>query len=194
MKAKLVHGIAVLCQTVSSKESATLAAAIRHDNGFRRPRAVVALVATSIGFATSACGAGSRAAADNRAISIYAAAIRVVATQPIGPAPTTRPGQIFVVGAHTAIPLSVQAGVADTLESLATIRFVDDRSEAIDSTDPHQPVHGNGILIILGDIPAGRDDVAIAAQRYERTNRQATYTIFVHHDGPTWKPVRTTQT
>jgi hypothetical protein len=194
VNAKLGAGIAALCQTVSCKESATPGSPLRHDNGFRRPRAVVALVATSIGFAASACGAGSRSAADNRAISIYAAAIRVIATQPIGPEPTTRPGQIFVAGAHGAIPLSVQAGVADTLESFATIRFVDDRSEAIDSTEPHQAVHGNGILVIVGDIPAGREDVAIAAQRYERTDRHAAYTIFVHHDGATWKPVRTTQT
>ena len=96
------------------------------------------------------------------------------------------------MGAHGEIGLSVQAGVADTLESFATIRFVDSRSEAIDTTDPHEAVHGNGMLITLGDIPAGSDNVTIAAQRYERTDRTATLTIELHRTGRTWQAVRIT--
>jgi hypothetical protein len=109
------------------------------------------------------------------------------------PPTTTRPGQIFVAGAHAEIPLAVQAGVSDTLESFATIRFVDDQSEAIDSTDPHKIVHGNGMLITLGDIPNNSDDVTIAAERYERADRTATYTVDLHRTGSIWQAGRTTQ-
>ena len=117
-----------------------------------------------------------------------------MATQPIGNPPTTkRTGQIFVVAAHGEIPLSVQAGVAETLDSFATIRFVDDRSEAIDNTDPHKAVHGGGMLLTLGDIAASPDNVTIAAQRYERVDRTATYTIALHRTGSTWQPERTSQ-
>lgn len=143
----------------------------------------------------AACSADARSATDIRAIAIYSAAIRAAASQPIGnPPTTTNPREIFVVGAHTSIALSVQAGIAETLESLATIRFVDASSEAIDSTAPNKTVHGNGMLITLGDIPPGGDDVAITAQRYEGTDRTATLTIRLHRTGSTWKAVRTSTT
>jgi hypothetical protein len=172
--------------------STTSEVRVRHNRTLRRRLSFVALWSSSIALA-AACGAGARSAADNRAIAIYAAAIRAAADQPIGSPPTTtRSGQIFVVGAHGEIGLSVQAGVADTLESFATIRFVDSRSEAIDTTDPHEAVHGTGMLITLGDIPAGSDNVTIAAQRYERTDRTATLTIELHRTASTWQPVRIT--
>ena len=174
------------------KESATSEIRVRCHRSLRRPVSYVALVSMLVTLA-AACGAGARSAADDRAIAIYSAVIRSAATQPIGnPATTTRPGDIFVIGAHASIALSIQAGIADTLESLATIRFVDNSSEAIDNTDPRKAVHENGIFLTLGDIPPGRDDVTITAQRYERADRTATLTIKLHRTGSTWKPVSTT--
>jgi hypothetical protein len=173
------------------KESATSEVRVRHDNHFRRRLRDVALVSTLLALG-AACGADARSAADNRAIAIDSAAIRAAVAQPIGnPPTTTRPGEIFVASAHTSIALSVQAGIAEALESLPTIRFVDNSTEAIDSTATNKAVHGNGVLITLGDIPTGPDDVTIAVQRYERTDRTATLTITLHRTGSTWEAVRT---
>jgi hypothetical protein len=70
-------------------------------------------------------------------------------------APLNEP--VFVVAADTRSPISldVQAGIVEMLHRFATLRFVDERSEAIDTTDPRRPVHEGGILITLGDIPPG---------------------------------------
>jgi hypothetical protein len=177
---------------VQLEESATSEIRVHHHTSLRRLLPYVAPVAMSITLA-AACGAGTRSAADNRAIAIYSAAIRAAVTQPIGnPPTTTRSGDIFVIGAHASIALSIQAGIADTLENLATIRFVDNSSEAIDNTDPHKAVHGNGMFLTLGDIPPASNDVTITAQRYERADRTATLTIKLHRTGSTWKPVSTT--
>jgi hypothetical protein len=147
---------------------------------------VVAIV-----FGAAACGADHRTAADDRAIAIYSAVIRVVAP-PQGTTPTTPLGDpVFVVSANTRSPISleVQAGIVDVLHDFATIRFVDERSEAIDTADPHEPVHEGGVLITLSKIPPGRKNVTIEAQRYERIDVATTYRISLERIGTSWKPV-----
>lgn len=139
----------------------------------------------------AACGADHRTAADNRAIAIYSAVIRVVAP-PQGTTPTTPLSDpVFVVAANTRAPISlqVQAGIVDVLHDFATIRFADERSEAIDTADPHQPVHEGGVLITLSKIPPGRTNVTIEAQRYERIDVAATYRISLQRVDAGWKPV-----
>lgn len=137
----------------------------------------------------AACGADHRTAADDREIAIYSTVIRVVAP-PAGTTPTTPLSDpVFVVPANTRSPISlqVQAGVVDVLHDFATIRFVDERTEAIDTADSHQPVHEGGILITLGKIPPGRTNVTVAARRYERIDVAATYRITLRRVGTGWK-------
>jgi hypothetical protein len=151
------------------------------------------LVPVAAVLAAASCGAGHGSAADDRAIAIYSAVIRAVSTEPTSTPPTTAPsGPVFVVAAapRTPISLEVQAGVVDELHSFATIRFVDDRSEAIATGVPHQPVHDHGVLIALGQIPRGRTDVTIEAQRYERTDAAFAYRVSLHRTGATWHVVR----
>ena len=147
------------------------------------------LVAVVLGVA--ACSADHRTAADDREIAIYSTVIRVV-TPPAGTTPPTPLSDpVFVVAAKTRSPISlqVQAGIVDVLHDFATIRFVDERSEAVDTADSHQPVHDGGILITLGKIPPGRTNVTIAAQRYERIDVAATYRITLRRVGTGWKPL-----
>jgi hypothetical protein len=147
------------------------------------PFAAVLVVAAS-------CGASHRPAND-RAIAIYSAAIRVVLTGSGPQTSTTGPhGPVFVLAADKRSPLSleVQAGVVDALHTLATIRFVDDRSEAIDETDPLAPVHDHGVLLTLGKIPRGRNNVTIQVQRYEQAGVTATEQIRLRRTGSSWAP------
>jgi hypothetical protein len=151
------------------------------------------LVTFGVVLAAASCGADHASAADDRAIAIYSAVIRAVSTAPTSTPPTTAPnGPVFVVAAapRARISLEVQAGVVDELHRFATIRFVDERSEAIATDVPHRPVHDRGVLITLGAIPKGRTDVTIDAQRYERTNATATYRVSLHRTGATWNVVR----
>ena len=146
------------------------------------------LIAAVLG--ATACGADHRTAADDREIAIYSSVIRAVAPPAGGKptAPLSKP--VFVVAADPRSPISlqVQAGIVDMLHRLATIRFVDERSEAVDTTDPRRPVHESGVLITLGDIPPGRTAVTIEGQRYERIGVAATYRVTLQPVGTSWKP------
>jgi len=104
-------------------------------------------------------------------------------------APLSEP--VFVVAADPSSPISleVQAGMVEMLHRFATIRFVDERSEAFDNTDPRRPVHESGVLITLGDIPPGRTAVTIEGQRYERIGVATTYRVRLQRVGASWKPV-----
>ena len=138
-----------------------------------------------------ACGADHRTAADDRAIAIYSSVIRVVAPPPSTTPTTPLSDPVFVVAANSRSPISleVQAGIVDILHDFATLRFVDERSEAIDTADPHQPVHESGVLITLSNIPPGLTNVTIEAQRYERIDVATTYRITLQRVGTSWKPV-----
>jgi hypothetical protein len=145
----------------------------------------------SVVLGAAACGANNRTASDDRAIAIYSAAIRAIAP-PEGTTPTLPLGHpVFVVAADTNSPISleVQAGIVDVLHDFATIRFVDERSEAIDTAAPHEPVHEGGVLITLGKIPPGHTNVAIEAQRYERIDVATTFQISFRRVGTSWKTV-----
>jgi hypothetical protein len=147
--------------------------------------AVIVAVAAS-------CGADHPSANERRSIAIYAAVIRAVVAQPTtAPAVTTTATTIrtvFVTAADDRSPISleVQAGIVQALHQVLTIRFVDQRSEAIDRSDPHQPVHEGAVLVTLGKIPTGHNQVTVKAQRYQRVDIFATYSIKVHRTGATW--------
>jgi hypothetical protein len=137
----------------------------------------------------ASCGADRRSAADDRLVAVYSAVIRGVVTQPGAPRPHLSES-VFVKGAHSAMPLEVQAGVVDALHDFATIRFIDDRSEAIDDADPRKAVRDGGVLVVMGLVPPGHDDVVIEAQRYQRTDNSVTYVIRLHRSDSTWKIAR----
>jgi hypothetical protein len=144
---------------------------------------VMLLVATS-------CGGGP-GPQDARAVAIYSEAIRVVLTEARPQASTARRrGPVFVLAANerTRVSLEVQAGVADALNGFATIHFVDDRAEAIESTEPLKPVHDHGVLLTLGKIPPGHDSVTIEVQRYEQATVTATARIRLRRAGSGWAP------
>jgi hypothetical protein len=149
------------------------------------------LLFASMLLVVASCGADHKPA-NERAIAIYTATIRAMLTEPGGPTPTsTIRVPVFVVAADERSPISldVQAGVVDQLHGFATIRFVDERSEAIDEADPRKRVHQDGVLIALGKIPPGHATVAIEAQRYEQAGVSTTERVLLHRTGPTWVPI-----
>jgi hypothetical protein len=146
----------------------------------------------SVALGSTACGADRRTASDDRAIAVYSSVIRVIA--PPEGKPPTRPlsEAVFVVAANKRSPISleVQAGIVDVLHGFATIRFVDERSEAVDATDAHEPVLEDGVVITLSKIPPGHTNVTIEAQRYERIDVATTYRISLQRVGTSWKPAK----
>jgi hypothetical protein len=143
--------------------------------------AAIALVASS-------CGADRPSPNEKRTIAIYSAVIRAVVTRAATTPTTSATRTVFVLAADSRAPISleVQAGIVQTLHQVATIRFIDQRSEAIDAADPRRPVHEGGVLVTLGEVPSGRNDVTVEVQRYERVDTSATYLTKLHRTGSTW--------
>ncbi|MGH8986957.1 MAG: hypothetical protein ACRDY6_24260 [Acidimicrobiia bacterium] len=82
------------------------------------------------------------------------------------------------------ISLGVQAAVVEDLDEFATIRFVDDKSEAIDSGET-EPVIDDGILVLLGAVPAG-DSPSVRAVRYVDVDDVARFRVTVEGSRERW--------
>jgi hypothetical protein len=101
------------------------------------------------------------------AAEIYAAVIRAVVTDDDGDR-----GRVFVRssigGAHdeegaTVLPLRVQARIVELLEKLPPVEFVDVPDRVIGDDDE---VRAGGMIIRLGDIEEGRDEVRVPVAWY----------------------------
>ncbi len=76
--------------------------------------------------------------------------------------------QVFVepLGDGYVIDLAVQARVVTALETVARVRFIDHRAEAIDEDQPGQPVREGGLLVGLGPIVGGTAQRTVLTRRY----------------------------
>jgi len=117
------------------------------------------------------CGSDGTSATDREA-DLYATLIRALApSAPAEPRPSDQIDEldrVIFAGSldeQQAISLEVQAAVVEQLEEFATVRFVDERAEAIDPTDDREPVLEDGVLVLLGPVPSGRTP-SINAERY----------------------------
>jgi hypothetical protein len=154
-------------------------------------RRTLVLTATVV-VAVTACTGGGSNTSDRPAV-IYSAVIRAVLTDTSHPN-ISSDTSVFVVAAdeRSPIPLEVQADIVEELHEFATIRFVDQRVEAIDDSSPNRPVKDNGILITLGKIPSGANTVTVNASRYLNATNTIAYRVTLKRTKTQWNPIRTT--
>ncbi len=162
----------------------------------RRPAAghvLAGLLAVAL-FALASCRTDGDDPRSSDADLVYAATIEAMVTEHIGTAPSTiaptapdsgkgaaRDGdeqeallQVYVepLGDGYVIDLAVQARVVTVLDTVARVRFIDHRAEAIDEDLPGKPVRENGMLVGLGPIVAGdADQRTVQARRYLKPDR-----------------------
>jgi hypothetical protein len=125
---------------------------------------------------------GSEATPDaEREAQVYAAVIRaLVAQAPSHAIDDERSEPVIFVGPldeESPIPLEVQAATVEQFENAETIRFVDRQEEAVDSELPDEPVRDDGMLILLGAVPAGTSplvDAQLYLNRHDITPFMAT--------------------
>lgn len=128
-----------------------------------------------------------------RDAGVYAAVIESVA-----PEPPVRPGasveeleRVVFVGPHddeTTLSLEVQADVVDTLDEFATVRFVDDESEAINEADELMPVRERGVLLLVGSVPLGRSPT-VEVVRYVDRDERARFRVTAEREDERWSVV-----
>ena len=127
----------------------------------------------AITLAVVSCGSDGADATDRDA-DVYVSVIRALAPEPAErgrPQPPDTVGELDRVvyagplDEEEPIPLEVQAAVVEQLVDFATVRFVDERAEAIDDRDAGAPVLEDGVLVLLGPVPAGTSP-SVDAERY----------------------------
>ena len=129
-----------------------------------------------------------------REANIYAAVIQTLGPdEPADPgAETEELDRVVYVGSldeARVISLDVQAAVVEMLEDFATIRFVDEKTEAIDDTTVDcEPVLDDGVLVLLGPVPTGRSP-SIDAERYVDLDNDEHFRISLERSDNEWSIV-----
>lgn len=120
---------------------------------------------------------------------IYSAAIRSVVADRSGGGPDAAPpGPVFVATRpDEPIGLEVQVEVVVGLEDWATIRFIDELDEAVDSGDPAETVREDGILLSLGGLPEDLDSpVVVDVHVHTGPDTFDAYRVEVRERGDAW--------
>lgn len=155
-------------------------------------RALLTLtIIATLGLSACTDDGGSAAPQDPNArlTDIYVATIRTVVAherpditteEPVDPVVFVSPREGVDIG------LDVQAGVVVALEDWATIRFIDEITEAIEPNEPDGTVRDGGMLIGLGPVPDGAAHVVVGADRYERADEMTVFELQVQRRSGTW--------
>jgi len=107
----------------------------------------------------AACDSGSET--ETRAGQVYEPVVRWFAERATGD-PDPLPVFVEAKGAGTVIDLEVQAAVIKETESVASVRFIDHRDEALEERDSDGfVVRDDGILIRLPPVPETGDRVTL---------------------------------
>jgi hypothetical protein len=132
----------------------------------------------------SGCGDGI-SAGDESTADIYAVAIRWL----VEDSSDSGIEKVFVEGVgDEAIALGVEVEVVNRLRDALTIRFIDSRDEAIDISEPGDPVRGDGVLIGLGSLPdVERPPVRLYVDRYRNVHEVAAYEVVLDRRGGNWQ-------
>lgn len=130
----------------------------------------------------TACGGNADDDPDRDDARLYTAVLRAVAP---GDA-TGMPKTIYVELAGDAeLTIEDQALVVNAFRSPTTVRFVDERDEAIDDV-PQPHVRRDGVLVTLSSAKATDDGATVTATRYVNAADERTLCVDLQHQGQAW--------
>ncbi|MFA5565982.1 MAG: hypothetical protein WDA77_08625 [Acidimicrobiia bacterium] len=157
----------------------------------KRPlRMFLALVLfVAIGAAACSDDQGTKVDPNARTIEIYSTTIESVAAH-MGASTekTDKPLLIFVNNlSDNSLSAEVQLGVVLALEDWASIRFIDDLQEAIDTAAPMSPPKNEGMLIGLGNIGAGETTTRVYADSYVSDQETWVFDVSLVLRGGEWQ-------
>jgi hypothetical protein len=158
----------------------------------RREVAPFVAAAMAVTLAVGSCGSGDPSEHEREA-NVYAVVIRALAlNEPADPGGETEELERVVYAGsldeQRVISLEVQAAVVEILEDFATIRFVDEKAEAIDDTADGGPVLEDGVLVLLGAVPTGRSP-SVEAERYVDLDDHEHFRISLERSNDDWSIV-----
>jgi hypothetical protein len=148
-------------------------------------RAAIALV---VALLLAACGGrGSGAPNESqRDAGVYQAVLSAVAEHEAPPVAGNPPVIYAVPGTRDPIPAQVQVDVVKALKDSVTLRFADERSEAIDETKDGKPVHDEGLLVTLSPVPPTGTELQLPVDVYRNVNDQHRLTVSLTQGPTAW--------
>lgn len=127
--------------------------------------ALVLLVA-----AVGSCGSSTDEpeTADERAAAVYQSILGWVLDEELGASVDEAPEWVLFVGSRSETPvdLDVQVAVVAALEPRVFVRFIDERSEAVEVDNEQEPVRESGMLVGLGAVPEDGETIEVYVDLY----------------------------
>jgi hypothetical protein len=134
----------------------------------------------------SGCGGGS--VEDGSVADVYGAAVRWLVEE-VGDADRPDPERVFLEATgEDAIPLEVQVEVINRLEDDMAVRFIDTREEAVEASEPGDPIRDAGVLIGLGPVTdIDRPPVRLHVDRYRNVRDVVAYELVLERRAGDWQ-------
>lgn len=85
------------------------------------------------------------------------------------------------------IDIDVQADVFTAFEPRVEVKFIDDRTEAVDEEVETEPVRDLGLLVGLGAVPPEGDVIEVYADRYRDIDRVEAWRFTVSRADGSWQ-------
>ena len=147
----------------------------------RRWRCGVAALAVCVVLA-AACS-GDDDAGDRDVPGVYVAVIRSLAPGNTG----AMPNLVYIEALPgTKLSLEDQAAVVKAFGDATTVRFVDDRTEAVEVDQPQARVRRDGVLLRMAPAETSGDGVSVKTTRYVARDDERTACLDLHEVDHTW--------
>ncbi len=98
---------------------------------------------------------------------------------------TTVTRDVFIGNRDDPFSAELQADVVQELHNYESVRFVDDRSEAIGDEAP-RPVHSDGVYLEIGPIPMVGTRITVPVLRYVDQDKQAHLLVKLKRSAGVW--------
>ena len=82
----------------------------------------------------------------------------------------------------STLDAGLQASVVKETTDTATVRFADDRSEAIDDTSELMPVHDDGVMLVIGDLPVPARTLTVDVEWYRSIDESSNLVVTITAD------------
>lgn len=142
------------------------------------------LIAASVALVFFGCSESTPAEGNARDAAVVEQVVRsVVATVPVDDEAIP---VAYVLGADGTMAIEVQAAVAAALVDEVDVRFADERSQAIDDSTDALAVRDDGVLVVVGTIPAQGRVIDVEAERYLSADDYDRLVLSLRFSDPDW--------
>ena len=160
--------------------------------GGNRGRSAIGALVLSVAFAAS-CGSGADdpVTGEGRTAAVYESILDWMLDEESGVSVDEKPEWVLFVGSRSEgqVDLDVQVAVVEALAPRIFVRFIDERSEAVEVDSEEESVRDGGLLVGLGAVAEQGDSVEVYVDRYRDAGDIEAWLATVRRAETTWEIV-----